>query len=95
MGIFLKKEAFQTEISLKDLYDLIDQLPRLEREQLIMHYDQFDENTFDFENEVSGWQTLTPSQQNSLKLSIAESFDSTRLVAHETVLKMMDTWVNE
>ncbi len=80
------------------LYSLIEKAK--DRTQLLLFANAvepfFDENIgMDYENEVAGWQDLSVSQQNALKLAIEESNHPQNLVPHDEVLKMMDAWLTE
>lgn len=54
-----------------------------------------DNSVMNYENEVSGWDELSVSQQEILKIAIEESNQPHNLVPHEHVLKMMDKWLTE
>ncbi len=42
-----------------------------------------------------GWNDLSPEEQRKLEIAFAETYDPTKLVSHETALKMIDQWLEK
>jgi uncharacterized protein HemY len=42
-----------------------------------------------------GWNDLSSEEQRELEIAIAETYDPTKLVSHETALKMIDQWLGK
>lgn len=45
--------------------------------------------------ENDGWSDLSPEEQIKLDLAIEETYNPSKLVSHEQVLKMIDKWLTE
>ncbi len=45
--------------------------------------------------EEDGWNDLSPTEQKKLDATIAETYDSSKLVSQEDALKMIDKWLKK
>ena len=43
-------------------------------------------------NEIEGYSDLSPEQQSDLLEAIAESYDESKLIPHDEVLKRLERW---